>query len=57
VLEYHALEVDWWDDLVQRSEPLIQDGYIEVPETPGIGIELDRDVVAEHTLGDGSGFE
>ena len=57
VLEYHALEVDWWDDLVQRTEPLIQDGYIEVPESPGIGIELDRDVVAEHTLGDGSGFE
>lgn len=57
VLEYHALEVDWWDDLVQRTEPLIQDGYIEVPEAPGIGIELDRDAVAEHTLGDGSGFE
>ncbi|ELY93439.1 muconate lactonizing mandelate racemase protein [Natrialba hulunbeirensis JCM 10989] len=56
VLEYHALEVDWWDDLIQRDEPLIQDGYIEVPETPGIGVELDEDVVEEHTLEGTSGF-
>ncbi|APX97773.1 mandelate racemase/muconate lactonizing enzyme family protein [Natronorubrum daqingense] len=48
VLEFHALEVDWWDDLVTRDEPLIQDGYIEVPEKPGIGVELDRDVLEEH---------
>lgn len=48
VLEFHALEVDWWDDLVTREEPLIQDGSIEVPEKPGIGVELDRDVLEEH---------
>ncbi|ELY43613.1 mandelate racemase/muconate lactonizing enzyme family protein [Natronorubrum tibetense] len=50
LLEYHALEVDWWDDLIKRDEPLIQDGYIEVPETPGIGVELDEDVVEAHAL-------
>ncbi|WP_440766292.1 mandelate racemase/muconate lactonizing enzyme family protein [Natronorubrum sp. DTA7] len=50
LLEYHALEVDWWDDLIHRDEPLIRDGYIEVPETPGIGVELDEDVVEAHTL-------
>ncbi|WP_440770152.1 mandelate racemase/muconate lactonizing enzyme family protein [Natronorubrum sp. DTA28] len=50
LLEYHALEVDWWDDLIERDEPLIQDGYIEVPEKPGIGVELDEDVVEAHTL-------
>ncbi|SDK07009.1 mandelate racemase/muconate lactonizing enzyme family protein [Natronorubrum texcoconense] len=50
LLEYHALEVDWWDDLIDRDEPLIQDGYIEVPEKPGIGVELDEDVVEAHTL-------
>lgn len=46
-LEYHAREVSWWDDLVV-GEPLIQEGRIEVPDTPGLGIELDWDVVAEH---------
>ncbi|WP_276274049.1 mandelate racemase/muconate lactonizing enzyme family protein [Haloarcula litorea] len=56
VLEYHALEVDWWDDLLARDEPLIQDGYIEVPEEPGLGIELDESVVEEHLLDGTSGF-
>ena len=55
VLEYHALEVDWWDDL-HKSDPLIEDGYIEVPERPGLGIELDEDVVEDHLLDGESGF-
>jgi L-alanine-DL-glutamate epimerase-like enolase superfamily enzyme len=53
VLEYHALEVDWWDDLLVRDDPLIEDGYIEVPETPGLGVELDEAVAREHAKGDG----
>ena len=57
LLEYHALEVEWWDDLLERDDPLIQDGYIEVPETPGIGVELEYDVVAEHTLEGSTAFE
>jgi L-alanine-DL-glutamate epimerase-like enolase superfamily enzyme len=56
VLEYHALEVDWWDDLHDREDPLIEDGYIEVPEEPGLGIGLDEDVAAEHALNDGPLF-
>ncbi|MFA9518563.1 mandelate racemase/muconate lactonizing enzyme family protein [Halopenitus sp. H-Gu1] len=55
-LEYHALEVDWWDDLLVREEPIIRDGRIEVPEAPGLGIELDEDVVDEHLLAGSSGF-
>ena len=57
VLEYHALEVDWWDDLIERDGPLIRDGYIEVPEAPGIGVELDDEVVATHVLEGTSGFD
>ncbi|WP_246998135.1 mandelate racemase/muconate lactonizing enzyme family protein [Halosolutus gelatinilyticus] len=56
VLEYHALEVDWWDDLVERDEPLIRDGYVEVPEAPGIGVELDERVVEAHRLEGTAGF-
>ncbi|MCO8245375.1 MULTISPECIES: mandelate racemase/muconate lactonizing enzyme family protein [unclassified Haladaptatus] len=56
VLEYHALEVEWWDDLLVRDEPLIQDGYIEVPEAPGLGIELDENVVEDHLLDGSTGF-
>jgi L-alanine-DL-glutamate epimerase-like enolase superfamily enzyme len=47
-LEYHAREVPWWDDLLVREEPLIQDGRIRVPDGPGLGIELDWDAVKAH---------
>ncbi len=56
VLEYHALDVDWWDDLVTRDEPLIRDGSIEVPEEPGLGIELDAEVAENHRLEGTTGF-
>jgi L-alanine-DL-glutamate epimerase-like enolase superfamily enzyme len=46
-LEWHAREVDWWDDLYTGDE-LIVDGRIQVPEAPGLGIELDLAVVNEH---------
>ena len=49
-LEYHALAVEWWDDLIVQDDPLIQDGHIEVPETPGLGIELDEEVAERHRL-------
>ncbi|MWV64569.1 mandelate racemase/muconate lactonizing enzyme family protein [Halorubrum sp. JWXQ-INN 858] len=57
LLEYHALEVDWWDDLLTREEPLIEDGYIDVPTEPGLGISLDEDVVEEHLLEGTTGFD
>ena len=42
VLEYHARDVDWWDDL-HAGDPLIENGRIRVPEQPGLGLELDLD--------------
>jgi gluconate/galactonate dehydratase len=42
-MEYHARDVEWWSDLVDES--LIEDGRIELPEKPGLGVELDMDVV------------
>jgi gluconate/galactonate dehydratase len=47
-LEYHSYELDWWADLV--AEPVIEDGSIRVPDEPGLGVTLDRDVVAEHAV-------
>jgi len=46
-VEYHAREVPWWEDLVDGPD-LIQDGTITVPDEPGLGIELDWDIVREH---------
>lgn len=56
VLEFHALDVEWWDDLHTGDEPLIQDGYITVPEAPGLGIELDGGVAREHAVSPDSFF-
>ena len=55
-LEYHALEVDWWDDLLARSAPLIENGRIAVPVEPGYGIELDEAVVRGHAAHVDEGF-
>lgn len=46
VLEWHASEVEWWDDL-HTGSPLIAEGSISVPEQPGLGIELDTDVLGQ----------
>lgn len=46
-LEYHAREVPWWEDLVVGDD-LIRDGAIDVPDGPGLGVELDWDVVETH---------
>jgi len=47
-MEHHARELSWWEDLLARDEPLIADGRIEVPDGPGLGVELDWDVVDRH---------
>lgn len=46
-VEYHARDVKWWEDLVDGND-LIQNGTITVPDEPGLGVELDWDVVDEH---------
>jgi len=48
-LEVHSVDVPWWEDLVVGpSKPLIKDGFIAVPDTPGLGIEeLNEDLIKE----------
>ena len=47
-VEFHSYELGWWADLVEES--VIEEGYIEVPERPGLGVTLDMDAVAEHMV-------
>ncbi|MCU4975465.1 mandelate racemase/muconate lactonizing enzyme family protein [Halobacteria archaeon AArc-m2/3/4] len=55
-VEFHAVGVPWWSDLVERPDTLFEDGYATVPDAPGLGIEFDNGVVAEHAL-EGRSFE
>jgi hypothetical protein len=49
VLENHAVDVPWWSDLVEGVEkPIIQHGFIPVPEKPGLGITLNDEVMKQH---------
>ena len=48
-LEWHAASVPFFDDLVKGADgPMIRNGKIEVPDTPGLGIELDEDVAYKY---------
>ena len=47
-VEFHSYELGWWSDLVEEN--VIEDGRITVPETPGLGVTVDDDVVAEHMI-------
>lgn len=51
-LEFHSAEVPWWDDLIiapKLPKPLVQNGFITVPDAPGLGIEeLNDEVIAQH---------
>lgn len=49
VLENHSVDNPWWDEMVTGlPNPIIQDGHITVPDTPGLGIELNEEVIREH---------
>ena len=47
-LEHHSADIPHWDDLfLGLPSPLIQDGFIRVPETPGLGFtDINEEVFA-----------
>jgi L-alanine-DL-glutamate epimerase-like enolase superfamily enzyme len=48
-VEHHALDVPWWRDLVTGLEPdYLTDGYVAVPDRPGLGIDLNEEVIRAH---------
>jgi len=48
-LEHHSVDNVWWEDLVTGlNKPLVKNGYVEVPDKPGVGLELNEDAVMEH---------
>jgi len=55
-LENHSLDVPWWQDFVEGiDKPIINKGYITVPDTPGLGVTLNEDVMRQH-LKPGTGY-
>jgi L-alanine-DL-glutamate epimerase-like enolase superfamily enzyme len=56
-LENHSLDVPWWSSLVQEGAktPIVNHGWIDVPDQPGLGVTLNEDMVRQH-LAPGSGY-
>ena len=48
-LENHALDLPFWENLVTGlDDPLIVDGYVKVPEKPGLGVDLNYEGIEEN---------
>jgi L-alanine-DL-glutamate epimerase-like enolase superfamily enzyme len=51
VMENHSVDVPWWGDLVDGVEkPIVNQGYITVPDAPGLGVTLNEAAVKQHLL-------
>lgn len=47
-LEHHSVDLDYWQNLVKTKHTMIDQGYADVPDTPGLGIELNEEVLKQH---------
>jgi len=57
-LEFHASDVPFWNDLVEGvPKPLINRGFIELPEKPGLGVTLNEEVARRYARGGEPFFE
>ena len=56
-LEHHSLDVPWWASMVEEGTktPIVNRGWIEVPDRPGLGVTLNESVVRQH-LEPGTGY-
>jgi len=56
-LEHHSVDVPWWEQMVTTIDgrPIVERGFAPVPDTPGLGVELNEAVIREH-LRPGSGY-
>jgi L-alanine-DL-glutamate epimerase-like enolase superfamily enzyme len=51
VMENHSVDVPWWGDLANGIEkPIVNKGFITVPNGPGLGLTLNEDVARQHLL-------
>jgi L-alanine-DL-glutamate epimerase-like enolase superfamily enzyme len=56
-LENHSLDIPWWSSLTEEyaKTPVVSQGWIAVPDRPGLGVTLNEDEVRRH-LAPGSGY-
>ena len=56
VLEWHWMERPHWHELVISDPPLIRDGYLHLPDGPGLGVELNEEAARRYQKPDTTFF-
>jgi L-alanine-DL-glutamate epimerase-like enolase superfamily enzyme len=57
-MENHSVDVPWWDSLVDGvPKPIVNHGFITVPDGPGLGITLNEEAVKAHLVPNTGYFE
>jgi L-alanine-DL-glutamate epimerase-like enolase superfamily enzyme len=56
-LEHHALDLPFWPDLVTGLPAgYLSDGYVAVPDAPGLGVDLNYEAIEENLRTPGTLF-
>jgi L-alanine-DL-glutamate epimerase-like enolase superfamily enzyme len=56
-LEFHSADVPWWEDMVNTiPKPIVDNGFVNVPNLPGLGVTLNDAVVRQHIHRDFPGY-
>jgi L-alanine-DL-glutamate epimerase-like enolase superfamily enzyme len=57
-VEHHGLDVPFWADLVTGMDPqYMSEGYVKVPEGPGLGLDLNLEVIEANLRTPGTLFQ
>lgn len=56
-LEHHSVDLPYWENLVKKTDvPMIEKGFANVPERPGLGIDLNDEEVKKHLDPEDQGY-
>jgi L-alanine-DL-glutamate epimerase-like enolase superfamily enzyme len=47
-LESNSVDIPWWTNIVEWEGPLYKDGFLTVPDKPGLGVNLNEEVCRTH---------
>jgi galactonate dehydratase len=48
IQEYNPNRTQWVQDLFHGGAVKVKDGFAELPDRPGLGVDLDEKVAAQH---------
>ncbi len=49
-LEHHSVDTPWWEDWATNLDPIVDNGFVTVPDGPGLGVELNEEMVKERLV-------